>query len=105
MSNISNAVALKTRSVQGVVALGLFVLLIGLKTDQNIRTNSSWCNAGALLALVVAITMAVRFVMSAFVAPALAARKAAKAAHKVVDTGEQELVSRQSWQTHSGVSC
>lgn len=67
----------------GLVAFGLFVLLIGFKTDQNMRNELILVQRWGLLALVVAATMVVRFVMSIYIAPAMAERKAAKAAVKV----------------------
>ena len=67
----------------GLVAFGLFVLLIGFKTDQNMRNELILVQRWGLLALVVAATMVARFVMSIYIAPAMAERKAAKAAVKV----------------------
>jgi branched-chain amino acid transport system permease protein len=75
--------ALRDAFYAGLVALGLFILLIGFKTDQNMRNELILVQRWGLLALVVAATMAVRFVMSAYVAPAMAANKASKAAVKV----------------------
>ncbi|MGE3870886.1 MAG: high-affinity branched-chain amino acid ABC transporter permease LivM [Pseudorhodoplanes sp.] len=72
--------ALKEALYAGIIALGLFVLLIGLKTDQNIRNELILTSRWGLLAIVVAITMAGRFVFSAFVVPELARRNAARAA-------------------------
>ncbi|MDQ6437103.1 high-affinity branched-chain amino acid ABC transporter permease LivM [Mesorhizobium sp. LHD-90] len=68
----------------GVIAFGLFVLFIGLKTDQNISNELILVQRWGLLAIIVIIVMAVRFLYVAFALPALASRKAAKAAAPVV---------------------
>lgn len=39
--------ALREALYAGAISFGLFVLFIGLKTDQNISNDWSWCNAGA----------------------------------------------------------
>jgi branched-chain amino acid transport system permease protein len=76
------AKAVKDALYAGLIAFGLFVLLVGLKSEQNIRNELVLVQKWQLLAIVVAITMALRFIMSAIVAPRLAANKAAKAALK-----------------------
>jgi branched-chain amino acid transport system permease protein len=58
----------------GLIALGLFVLLIGLETTQNIRNELIIQQRWMLLIIVIAIVMAGRFVMTAFIRPALAER-------------------------------
>lgn len=63
----------------GVISFGLFFLLIGLKTDQNIRNELVLVQRWGLLAAVVLITMAGRFLYVAFGQPALERRKAAQA--------------------------
>jgi branched-chain amino acid transport system permease protein len=75
--------ALRDAFYAGLIALGLFVLLIGFKTDQNMKHELILLQRWGLLAFVVAATMIFRFVMSAYVSPAMAERKAAKAAVKV----------------------
>ncbi|MGE3307311.1 MAG: high-affinity branched-chain amino acid ABC transporter permease LivM [Rhizobiaceae bacterium] len=72
--------ALKEAAWAGVISLGLFILLIGLKTDQNIHNELILTTRWTLLAVVVVLTMAGRFVFSAFVVPAIARNKAARAA-------------------------
>jgi len=62
----------------GLVSFGLFVLFIGLKTDQNIRNELVVVQRWGLLAIVVAITMVGRFLFVAFVQPTLQRRKAEK---------------------------
>jgi branched-chain amino acid transport system permease protein len=66
----------------GLIAFGLFVLLIGFKTDQNIRNELILVQRWGWLAFVVVATMVVRFIMTAFVAPARAERAAQKLASK-----------------------
>ncbi len=81
--------ALKDAVFTGVIAAGLFVLLIGFKTDQNIRNELILLQRWGLFSILVLLAAGGRFVMSAWIQPAMAERKAAKAAVKVVDTGEQ----------------
>jgi branched-chain amino acid transport system permease protein len=64
----------------GIISFGLFVLFIGLKTDQNISNELILVQRWGLLAIVVGLVMAVRFVYVAFVLPELDRRKALKAA-------------------------
>ena len=81
--------ALKDAVFTGAISAGLFVLLIGFKTDQNIRNELILVQRWGLFFILVGIAIVGRFLMSAYIQPALAERKAAKAAVKVVDTGEQ----------------
>ncbi len=81
--------ALKDAVFTGVIAAGLFVLLIGFKTDQNIRNELILLQRWGLFTILVLLAAGGRFLMSAWIQPAMAERKAAKAAVKVVDTGEQ----------------
>ena len=64
----------------GLIALGLMLLLVGLKTDQNISNELILVQRWGLLAALVAIVMVIRFIFVAFVFPAVDARKAARAA-------------------------
>ncbi len=66
----------------GIVVFGLFILLIGFKTDQNIKNELILLQRWGLLFSMVAAAMALRFVTTAFIQPALASRRAAKAAAK-----------------------
>jgi branched-chain amino acid transport system permease protein len=59
----------------GVIAFGLFVLLIGLKTDQNIRNELILVQRWGLLAVVVGLVMVIRFLMVAYVRPFIAEQK------------------------------
>jgi len=66
----------------GLVVFGLFILLIGFRTDQNIKNELILIQRWGLLFSMVAAAMVIRFAMTAFISPALAARRAAKAAQK-----------------------
>ncbi|PSJ57178.1 high-affinity branched-chain amino acid ABC transporter permease LivM [Kumtagia ephedrae] len=63
----------------GLISFGLFVLFIGLRTDQNIRNELILVQRWGTLAIVVLLTMAGRFLFVAFAQPAIAARAAARA--------------------------
>ena len=71
--------ALREALYAGVISFGLFVLFIGLKTDQNIRNELILVQRWGLLAIVVALVMAGRFLMVAYIQPAIAHAKAARA--------------------------
>jgi branched-chain amino acid transport system permease protein len=78
--------ALRDAFYAGVVAFGLFVLLIGFKVDQNIRNEFILSQRWQLLLIAVLLTAAVRFLLTAYVMPAYESRKAAKKA--VVRVGD-----------------
>jgi branched-chain amino acid transport system permease protein len=71
--------ALRDSLYTGLVALGLFVLLIGLRTDQNIRNELILVPRWGLLAIFVIIAMIGRFIMSAYLSPAIERRRATRA--------------------------
>lgn len=83
------ATAIRESLFAGLISLGLFVMLVGLKTEQNIRNELVIEQRWGLLASLVALTMAGRFVYSLFLRPALERRKQqkARAAPKVVERG------------------
>ena len=83
------AAAIKEAVYAGLISLGLFVLLVGVRTDQNIRNELILVPRWGLLAIMIALIMAVRFVFVAFVFPAAERRKAtrAAAADKVKEQG------------------
>ncbi len=83
--------ALRDAFYAGVVALGLFVLLIGFKVDQNIRNEPVLLQRWSLLVTAVLLTAAVRFLLTAYIMPAYQARKATSKA-AVVDVN-----AKQSW--------
>ena len=61
--------ALREAGYAALISFGLFVLLIGLKTDQNIRNELILVPRWGLLAIIVAITAVGRFVYVAYAAP------------------------------------
>jgi branched-chain amino acid transport system permease protein len=64
----------------GLIALGMFFLLIGVETTQNIRNELIIQTRWGLLLWVIGIVMAGRFIMTAFIRPMLHERKKASAA-------------------------
>lgn len=80
-NNAANPIGRAVREAlfAGVISFAMFVLLIGLKTDQNIRNELILVPRWGLLAVVVALTMLGRFAYVAFVAPAMERAKAARA--------------------------
>lgn len=97
MANISNtnesassnlmARALREAFYAGLVALGLFVLFVGLKTDQNILNELILVQRWGLLAIFVAVAAVGRFLSVAFIRPYLAERKAAKSSAPAQEAG------------------
>ncbi len=73
----------------------MFVLFVGLKTDQNIRNELILTQRWGLLATFVTIAMVGRFLMVAYVQPRLAQRKAAKAA--APDVVKEETFFSRNW--------
>ena len=67
--------AIREALYAGAISFGLFVLLVGLKTDQNIRNEAILIQRWGLLALFVIVAMVGRFIHVAFVGPALEERK------------------------------
>ncbi|MGC4024531.1 MAG: high-affinity branched-chain amino acid ABC transporter permease LivM [Mesorhizobium sp.] len=86
------ALALREAFYAGLLSFGLFFLFVGLETTQNIRNELILVQRWGLLATLVALVMAVRFVFVAFILPAAARRKAQKAASTVV--AEPNFVTR-----------
>lgn len=72
--------ALREAVFAGLITLGLFVLFVGLKSDQNIRNELILTQRWGLLAIFVAVAMVGRFLIVVYVQPRFAKRKAAKAA-------------------------
>ncbi len=60
----------------GLVALGLFILFVGLETTQNIHNELIVVTRWGLLAIFVAVCAVSRFLMTAFIRPWLNERKA-----------------------------
>ena len=72
--------AFREALVAGLMAFACFALLIGLKTDQNIRNELVLVQRWGLLAAVVAITMVGRFCFVAYLQPFMAKQKIADVA-------------------------
>jgi branched-chain amino acid transport system permease protein len=75
--------AFREAGYAAVVAFGLFVLLVGLKTDQNIRNELILIPRWGLLGIMVAITAVGRFLFVAYAAPYFAASRRAAAQRTV----------------------
>jgi branched-chain amino acid transport system permease protein len=73
-SNLT-AHAIRESIFAGIVALGLFVLFVGLETAQNIRNELIIIQHWYTLAAVVVIVMVLRFLLITVINPYLAARK------------------------------
>lgn len=85
--------AIREALIAGLLSFGLFFFFIGLETKQNIRNELIIGQRWGTLAVVVLLVTVVRFVFVAFVLPALARRKAEKAAAPSVDA-EPNFVNR-----------
>jgi branched-chain amino acid transport system permease protein len=75
-----------------IIAFGMFVLFVGLKTDQNINNELIIVQRWGLLAIFVIVAAVARFVGIVFIAPHIDARKLAKA-----KTGELEISTEKSF--------
>ena len=80
----------------GVIAFGLFVLLVGLETGQNIRNELILIPHWGLLAIFVAAAMVLRYLTDTVARPYFAARKAEKAA-KPVDVNASQSYARKNF--------
>ncbi|CUW43766.1 branched-chain amino acid ABC transporter, permease protein [Brucella vulpis] len=78
--------ALREGIMAGLLALGLFCLIIGFKTDQNINNELVLEQRWGTLAIMVAIAAVGRFLFIAFLQPWLEARKLAKSSRPAVST-------------------
>lgn len=77
--------AIREGFIAGIVALGLFVLIVGFKTDQNISNELVLTERWGALATLVAIAAVGRFAFIAFLQPWLQARKFEKASRPSVE--------------------
>jgi branched-chain amino acid transport system permease protein len=80
----------------GAMAFGLFVLLIGFKTDQNIRNELILLNRPLLLAIFVVAAMVIRYLIDTVAKPYFARRRAEKAA-KIVDVNAPQSFLRKNF--------
>ena len=81
----------------GAISFGLFVLLIGVKSDQNIRNELILVPRWGLLAIVVGLVMAGRFLAVAYLQPYFAERKAAKAKAPAVPQSAEAKLFWKHW--------
>ena len=84
--------ALREGIFAGIIALGLFILFVGLETTQNIRNELVLNQRWGLLAIFVIIAAVGRFLTVAYLQPSMAARKAA--ASKVAADTEESFFKR-----------
>jgi branched-chain amino acid transport system permease protein len=89
--------AIREALYAGVIAFGLFFLLIGIKTDQNIRNELILVQRWGLLAIVVGLVMAGRFLTVAYLQPYFAARKATQAKAPVVAQSAEKAFFWRHW--------
>ncbi len=74
------ALALREAVYAGLISLGLFVLFVGLKSEQNISNELILTQRWGLLAIFVIVAAVGRFFVVAYVQPWSKARKAEKSA-------------------------
>ncbi|MDO9307107.1 MAG: DUF3382 domain-containing protein, partial [Mesorhizobium sp.] len=89
--------AIREALYAGAISFGLFFLLIGVKTDQNIRNELILVQRWGLLAIVVALVMAGRFLTVAYLQPYFAERKAAQAKAPVVAQSAEKAFLWKHW--------
>jgi len=78
----------------GLLALGLFCLIIGFKTDQNINNELVLQQRWGALAVIVVLAAIGRFLFVAFLQPTLEARKLAKSKQSTATTESPSFVRR-----------
>lgn len=81
------AVALREAFFAGLISLGMFVLYVGLKTDQNMQQELVLVPRWGMLGIFVVLAMIGRFFMILAIQPWFAARKAARSAAAHVEAG------------------
>ncbi|WP_181707550.1 high-affinity branched-chain amino acid ABC transporter permease LivM [Chthonobacter rhizosphaerae] len=81
------AKAAKDALLAGIIALGIFGPLVGLKTEQNMSNELIVRNDMASALIIVAIVMAGRFLLSAFVFPRMGARGKKPTVANAIDEG------------------
>ncbi len=91
------AKAVKEAMFAAVIAFGLFVLMIGVKTDQNIRNELVLVPRWGLLAIVVALVAAGRFLTVAYFQPYFAGRKATKAKAPILPQTARNAMFWKHW--------
>ncbi|WP_137131711.1 high-affinity branched-chain amino acid ABC transporter permease LivM [Rhizobium sp. FY34] len=84
------AKAIKEGLFAGVLALGMFLLFVGIETYQDIDNRLVWRTRWELLAVFVLVAAIGRFLMVGFITPHFAARKLAKGKAGQADSAEEE---------------
>ncbi|MFZ1774508.1 MAG: high-affinity branched-chain amino acid ABC transporter permease LivM [Rhizobiaceae bacterium] len=82
------AAAVREALFAGAIAAGMFLLLIGVKTDQDIDNRLILVQRWGLLAVVVALVIVGRFLHAYVMVPAMARSKASKSAKAHIVTGD-----------------
>ncbi|KQV83755.1 high-affinity branched-chain amino acid ABC transporter permease LivM [Rhizobium sp. Root1220] len=100
MANVENAAGkpatglvqkgIKEALFAAVISFGMFVLYVGLKSDQNISNELIIVQRWGLLAIFVAVAAVGRFLIVVFVRPHLDARKLAKARSGELDISAEK---------------
>ncbi|MBL0372330.1 high-affinity branched-chain amino acid ABC transporter permease LivM [Rhizobium sp. KVB221] len=89
--------AIRESIFAGIVAFGLFVLFVGLETTQNIRNELVIVTHWYKLAFVVALVMAVRFLLITVIRPYFASRKEAKGKAALTAAPKEESFFRRNF--------
>ena len=95
-TQVDGSKAIKDALFTGLIAFGLFVLLIGFKTDQNIRNELILLNRPVLLAIFVVAAIVIRYLIDTVAKPYFAARRAEKAA-VIVDANAPQSFLRKNF--------
>ncbi|MBP1846329.1 branched-chain amino acid transport system permease protein [Rhizobium petrolearium] len=74
----------------GVIALGMFILYVGIETYQDIDNRLVWRTRWGLLAIFVAVAAIGRFLMVGVIKPHLDRRKLAKAKSGILEISEEK---------------
>jgi branched-chain amino acid transport system permease protein len=93
-SKTSGANHVRDALFTGLIAFGLFVLLIGFKTDQNIRNELILLPRPYLLAIFVVAAMVIRYLIDTVARPYFAQRRAEKAAIVVDPNAPQSFLRK-----------
>ncbi|GGA95454.1 branched-chain amino acid ABC transporter permease [Brucella endophytica] len=88
------ATAIRESLVAGVIAFGLFVLIIGFRAEQNINNELVLEQRWGLLFIMVAIAAVGRFLFTAIVSPWLAASRKAKELVELDEAAEPSFLRR-----------
>ena len=88
------AAAVKDALLSGLIALGLFGPLVGLRTEQNMRNELVVQGRWGLLASVIGVIIVGRFLLLTLVWPAMAARKERAAPASETPSAARQAMSR-----------